>query len=112
MISTCASARIFLGMENLNSHPLGNAARHKFVLEETRQYKVGQRRMRQRGMRPQVDDASYIVHRPHEASSGSFAFSSDPQLQGFIVGMHLEQVHRHALKQHCQKSTCYLVPSD
>lgn len=40
----------------------------------------------------QVDDASFVIHRPHEASSGSFAFSSDAALQGHIVGMYTEQV--------------------
>jgi hypothetical protein len=40
----------------------------------------------------QVDDASFVIHRPHEASSGSFAFSSDATLQGHIVGMYTEQV--------------------
>lgn len=39
----------------------------------------------------EVDSESYIVHRPHPPSDGSFAFSSDAQLQGFIVGMHLKQ---------------------
>mmetsp|Transcript_20495 Transcript_20495/g.61687 ORF Transcript_20495/g.61687 Transcript_20495/m.61687 type:complete len:429 (+) Transcript_20495:417-1703(+) len=42
----------------------------------------------------EIDSESFIVHRPHEASSGSFAFSSDAQLQGFIVGMHLEQAKK------------------
>ena len=40
----------------------------------------------------QVDDASFVIHRPHEASSGSFAFSSDATLQGHIVGMYTQQV--------------------
>lgn len=40
----------------------------------------------------QVNDASFIIHRPHEASSGSFAFSSDAALQGHIVRMYTEQV--------------------
>lgn len=39
----------------------------------------------------EVDQESFIVHRPHPPSEASFAFSTDAQLQGFIVGMHLKQ---------------------
>lgn len=47
----------------------------------------------------EVDDASFVIHRPHEASSGSFAFSSDAALQGHIVGMYTEQAKKGVFTQ-------------
>ena len=43
-------------------------------------------------VKAQIDAESFIIHRPHSATTGAAAFSADGELQGHIIRMYSAQV--------------------